>query len=45
MQSALKKQSTRIVARDKDEGIAVEKEEQAAVGSSMTLDVERFWKS
>ncbi|MDO9250804.1 MAG: hypothetical protein Q7U48_04540 [Hydrogenophaga sp.] len=45
VQSALKKHSTRIIARDKTEGVVVEKEEQAAASSSMTLDVEGFWKS
>jgi hypothetical protein len=45
VQSALKKHSTRVVARDKDEGITVEKNEQAAAVNSMTLDVEGFWKS
>ena len=45
VQSALKKHSARVVARDKDGGIAVDKEEQAAATRSMTLDVEGFWKS
>lgn len=45
VQSALKKHSTRIVARDKNEGIGVEREEQAMASNSMTLDVEGFWKS
>lgn len=45
VQSALKKHSTRIVVHDKNEGITIEKEEQAAASNSMTLDVDGFWKS
>lgn len=44
VQAALKKNSGRIIARDKDSGIEVEKQEQAA-STSLALDLEGFMKS
>ncbi|WP_026295750.1 hypothetical protein [Aromatoleum toluclasticum] len=44
VQAALKKHSSRIVARDKDTGIEVEKPAQAA-SNSLILDMEGFMKS
>lgn len=44
VQAALKKNSSRIVARDKVAGIEVEKQEQAA-NNSPVLDTEGFMKS
>ena len=44
VQSALKKHSNRIVARNKDTGIEVDQKTQAA-GSVLVLDVEGFMKS
>jgi hypothetical protein len=44
VQSALKKHSIRITARDLDEGIAVD-EAKAENGTSLTLDLEAFLKS
>lgn len=44
VQAALKKNSRRVVARDKDSGIEVAKQEQAA-SNSLVLDMEGFMKS
>jgi hypothetical protein len=43
--AALKKNSSRVVARDKDSGIEEEQKAQAATGCSFALDVEGFMKS
>lgn len=45
VKAALKKNSSRVVARDKDSGIEVEQEAQAAAGNAFVLDVEGFMKS
>jgi len=45
VKSALKQSSNRIVARDKDSGIEVEQQAQAATGGTLVLDVEGFMKS
>lgn len=45
VQSALKKHSNRIVARDKDAGIDVEQKAQTPAGGALALDVEGFLKS
>lgn len=45
VQAALKKNSNRIVARDKDTGIEVEQKAQAAASGALVLDVEGFMKS
>lgn len=45
VQSALKKSTSRVVARDKDSGIEVEKKAHAAASSALVLDVEGFMKS
>lgn len=45
VQSALKKHSNRIVARDKEAGFEVEQKTQTAAGGALVLDVEGFMKS
>lgn len=45
VQAALKKNSSRVVARDKDSGIEVEQMAQAAAGNAFVLDVDGFMKS
>ena len=45
VQAALKKHSARVVARDKDTGIEVEKSASAAAGNALVLDMEGFMKS
>lgn len=45
VKAALKKSSSRVVARDKDSGIEVNQNTQAATGDAFVLDVEGFMKS
>ena len=45
VRAALKKNSSRVVARDKDSGIEVEQTAQTAAGKTFVLDVEGFMKS
>lgn len=45
VQGALKKNSSRVVARNMDAGLEVEANAQAAPGSALVLDIEGFMKS
>lgn len=45
VRAALKQNSNRVVARDKDTGIEVEQSGNAAAGKVLMLDIERFMKS
>lgn len=45
VQGALKKSSSRVVARNMDDGLEVENNAQVAPGSALVLDVEGFMKS
>lgn len=45
VKAALKKNSSRVVARDKDSGIEANQTTQAAVSDAFVLDVEGFMKS